>query len=87
MPTKYKSHKSKSRSKTKSSSNKSSVKKNKDTNKLIIKVPIGDKTAEFIDDYSMLDMTVKQAIELPEFEQSFIVNCKNTINKRTNTLL
>jgi hypothetical protein len=64
-----------------------SRKRNKETLKLVINVPIGNKTAEFIDDYNMLDMTIKQAMDLPEFEESYMINCKNTINKRTNTLL
>lgn len=60
--------------------------KNKDTAKLVINIPLGNSNVEFIDDYNLLDLTVKQAMNIPEFESSYHLNCNNVLKTRINTL-
>jgi hypothetical protein len=60
--------------------------KNKDTQKLVINIPLGNSKVEFIDDYNLLDLTVKQAMNIPEFESSYHLNCNNVLKTRINTL-
>jgi hypothetical protein len=61
-------------------------KKHKDTQKLIINIPVGNSNVEFIDDYNLLDLTVNQAKNIPEFESSYYLNCNNSLKTRINTL-
>lgn len=76
---------SKSKKSGKSGKSKTS-KKNKDTQKLVINVPVGNSNVEFIDDYNLLDLTVNQARNIPEFESSYYLNCNNSLKTRINTL-
>lgn len=67
-------------------SKRSSKKLNKDTVKLVINIPLGNSNVEFIDYYNLLDLTVKQAMNIPEFESSYHLNCNNVLKTRINTL-
>lgn len=52
----------------------------------VIKYTIGDKELEYIDDYNLLDMTVKQASQYPEFVKYYRNNCSDQLNTRMTKL-
>lgn len=64
-----------------------SSRKRKDTTQLIINIPVGNENIEYIDDYNLLDLTVKQAMEYPNFSHQYNSNCKNTLKTRMKTMI
>lgn len=79
-----KSHKSKSTTK---SSRTKSTKRRLATKKLVINIPVGDKAFDFIDDYNLLDLTIKQAMNIPEFRKFYFKNCNEQLKTRIATLI
>jgi hypothetical protein len=71
-----------------SSDNSIKHKHRKDTAKIVINVPIGNnQTVEFIDDYNLLDLSVSQAMNMPEFINYYNLNCNNVLKKRMDSLI
>jgi hypothetical protein len=59
-----------------------------ETAKLVINVPIGNnKTVEFIDDYNLLDLSISQAMNIPEFMNYYNLNCNSVLKKRMDSLI
>lgn len=82
-----KSQKSLSTFKTKRSSSTKRTKRRLATKKLVINIPVGDKAFDFIDDYNLLDLTIKQAMNIPEFRKFYFKNCNEQLKTRIATLI